>query len=163
MKNYGTFVSWRVGWIIFSVFDICKPFLISTLYSFFSFKFLFLSLIYITWSGEKWRTWIFWFITSISKTWPKTQSCQWNIVLPASNYRRESWARRDIALEAPWNPKCSSSAEDRSRYKFSALINQSEAKCSYVNVTVCHDGMGLGILLKWPRWDGQCTYLSKCF
>lgn len=51
------------------------------------------------------------------------------------------------SLETPWNPKCSSSAEGRSRYKFQALLKQSEAKCSCTNIAVCHNGMGSGIIL----------------
>lgn len=50
-------------------------------------------------------------------------------------------------LETPWNPKCSSSAEGKSRYKFliEALLKPPEAKCSCINVAVCHNGMGSGI------------------
>lgn len=51
------------------------------------------------------------------------------------------------SLETPWNPKCSPSAEGKSRYKFQALLKQSEAKCSCINVAVFHNGMGSGIIL----------------
>lgn len=51
------------------------------------------------------------------------------------------------SLETPWNPKCSSSAEGKSRYKFQALLKWFEAKCSCINVAVCHNGMDSGIIL----------------